>query len=176
MSPKMARFAEEYILDLNATQAAIRAGYSAKTAYSAGERLLRDVEVSAAVQKSKERRAAKLEITQDRVLLEIARIALLDPQAFYNADGSLKPVQELDKDTAATITSVEVEEDIVTIDGETKITGRTKKLKMADKVAALTLAARHLGMLTDKIDLKAAVTLNGLGARMQERARLKGKK
>lgn len=66
------RFVDEYLVDLNATQAAIRAGYSPKTAYSMGQRLLKDVEVQAAVQEARARREKRTEITQDRVVQEIA--------------------------------------------------------------------------------------------------------
>lgn len=66
------RFVDEYLVDLNATQAAIRAGYSPKTAYSMGQRLLKDVEVQAAIQEARARREKRTEITQDRVVREIA--------------------------------------------------------------------------------------------------------
>jgi len=66
------RFVDEYLVDLNATQAAIRAGYSPKTAYSMGQRLLKDVEVQAAIQEARARREKRTEITQDRVVQEIA--------------------------------------------------------------------------------------------------------
>lgn len=68
MNPKQQRFVEEYLVDLNATQAAIRAGYSAKTAYSHGQRLLKDVEIAAAVESGKQARSVRTELTQDWVL------------------------------------------------------------------------------------------------------------
>jgi phage terminase small subunit len=68
LTPKQAAFVMEYLKDLNATQAAIRAGYSKKTASSQGERLLRNAEVQAAVTKGREKLAAKVEVTTERVL------------------------------------------------------------------------------------------------------------
>lgn len=71
-------FAEEYIVDFNATQAAIRAGYSKKTAYSQGQRLLKNVEVQKRVTEAIQDRIRRTHITQDRVVLELAAIAFAD--------------------------------------------------------------------------------------------------
>ncbi len=78
MTPKQERFVEEYLIDLNATQAAIRAGYSAKTAYSIGQRLLKEVETAEAIAAGQAKRSAKTEITAERVLEELWAIATAD--------------------------------------------------------------------------------------------------
>ena len=74
LTAKQARFVQEYLIDLNATQAAIRAGYSKRTAYSQGQRLLKKVEIQKVIQDAKDRRADRTEITQDKVLKNIVRI------------------------------------------------------------------------------------------------------
>ena len=74
LTAKQQRFVEEYLIDLNATQAAIRAGYSEKTAYSIGEENLRKPEISFEIQKAMDRRSKRTEITADRVLQEYAKI------------------------------------------------------------------------------------------------------
>ena len=74
LSPKRARFVEEYLVDLNATQAAIRAGYSEKTAYSQAERLLRNVEVKAAIEKASEERSKKVGLSQEYVVKNLLEI------------------------------------------------------------------------------------------------------
>ncbi|KRA62172.1 hypothetical protein ASD89_24120 [Caulobacter sp. Root656] len=79
LTPKQARFVEEYLIDLNATQAAIRAGYSAKTAEDQGRQLLRKTPVSAAISARQAERSERTEITQDRVLEELWAIATADP-------------------------------------------------------------------------------------------------
>lgn len=79
VNDRQLRFVEEYLVDLNATQAAIRAGYSEKTAYSIGQRLLKDVEVAAAIAKAQAARSEKTEITAERVLQELWDIATADP-------------------------------------------------------------------------------------------------
>ncbi len=73
---RQARFVDEYLIDLNATQAAIRAGYSRKTAQEQGSRLLSNVMVAAAIEKAMAERSQRTEITQDQVLKDLARIAL----------------------------------------------------------------------------------------------------
>ena len=80
LSPRREAFAAEYLKDLNATRAAIRAGYSAKTASSIGARLLADAGVARAVEAGMAARARRTEIDADRVVLELARIAFADPR------------------------------------------------------------------------------------------------
>jgi len=118
LTPKQARFVAEYLIDLNATQAAIRAGYSARTAASQGARLLKHGGVARAVQAAQQARALRTEITQDRVLQELARIAFFDIRRLYRADGSMKDPCELDADTAAALASIEVKEELERGGGE----------------------------------------------------------
>ena len=68
LTDKQKRFVEEYLVDLNATQAAIRAGYSEQTAYSIGQRLLKKVEVQEAIQQAQNKRSERTQITQDEVI------------------------------------------------------------------------------------------------------------
>jgi phage terminase small subunit len=158
MTPKQERFVQEYLIDLNATQAAIRAGYSIKTAEEQGYQLLRKTSVAEAIAAAQQKRAVRTEITQDRVLQELARIAFFDLRSLYREDGSLKAMHELDDSAAAVLAGV----DVVEMAGGAKIGGAdggiehvpmyTKKAKIPDKVAALGLAMRHLGMLKDKLE------------------------
>ncbi|MCG5237585.1 terminase small subunit [Xanthobacter oligotrophicus] len=98
-------------------------------------------------------RAARTSVTAERVLQELARIAFLDIRKAFNADGSMKPLDQLDDDTAAAIAGLEVSKELDE-DGRQVVIGRIKKLKLSDKLGALTLLARHLGMLNDKLTLK----------------------
>lgn len=75
MTPKQQAFVREYLVDLNATQAAIRAGYSSKTAGQQGERLLKNVEIANSVQEAMDERSQRTEITADYVLAGIQEIA-----------------------------------------------------------------------------------------------------
>ena len=88
LNPKQARFVEEYLVDLNATQAAIRAGYSEKTAASQGERLLRNAEIQAAIKKAITYRSKRTEITQDKVMADIEAIKQDAMQKLPDKDGN----------------------------------------------------------------------------------------
>lgn len=152
LTPKQQRFVQEYLVDLNATQAAIRAGYSAKRADAIGYDLLRNTEVAKAVQAAMKVREDRTHITQDRVLQELARIAFFDIRKLYREDGTLKKPTELDDDAAAVLAGI----DVIEMGGEEGAAPMaTKKAKVFDKGTALQLAMRHLGMLNDKLGLSA---------------------
>lgn len=136
-------FIEAYLTNGgNATQAAITAGFTVRSAAARGSELVKDREVSQEISKRAEAVAAKCELTTERTLLEIARLAYSDPRRFYNPDGSLKAIHDLDDDTAATIASVEVDE--IGVDGV--VVGHTKKVKQWDKNAALEKAMKFHGL------------------------------
>lgn len=146
-------FVDQYLVDLNATQAAIRAGYSVKTAASQGQRLLKHPDVAEAVQVRRSQLQSVTQITQERWLREWARIGFSDLRAIFDADGRLKPLADLDDDVAAAIASVEVTEKLVP-GGEGEIE-RLRKVKVWDKPSALTQIGRHFGWFTDKLELGA---------------------
>ncbi|MDR1351528.1 MAG: terminase small subunit [Zoogloeaceae bacterium] len=159
MTPKQQRFSEEYLIDLNATQAAIRAGYSAKTAQEQGARLLLNVIVQRAIAESIKARSERTQVDQDRVLKELARVAFFDPRKLFSEDGNLKALRELDDDTAAAIMGV----DTIAIGNDKVGVGELKKIKLADKVQALGMCMRHLGMFTDKLSVNIT---DGLAERL----------
>ena len=167
LTEKQQRFVDEYLVDLNATQAAIRAGYSAKTALQQGPRLLGNVGVQSAVQEAMAKRQARTNITQDRVLQELARLAFFDPRKMFHGDGSPKAIHELDDDTAAAVSGL----DVVNIGNSEVGIGQVLKYKVADKGAALANAMRHLGMFNDKLDVNVTNTLAERLARARSRDR-----
>lgn len=143
-------FVDNYLIDLNATQAAVRAGYSKKTARTIASKLLTNVDIMVAISAAQADRADRTKITQDRVLTEIGRIGLVDPRKAFDANNALLPVKEWPDEISAAISSIKILE---VRDAEGNVTGETKEIKFWDKTAALTLAARHLGMLNDKVTL-----------------------
>jgi phage terminase small subunit len=147
LSPKQRRFCEEYLVDLNATQAAIRAGYSEKTANEQGARLLAKVMVSTAITKGRQKLSTRLEITQERVLREYARLAFLDIRKAFDKDGNFLPIHQLDDDTAAAIAGLEVESLYAGRGADRECVGRLHKIKLSDKKGALDSVAKHLGLL-----------------------------
>jgi phage terminase small subunit len=151
LTKKQAVFVEEYLVDLNATQAAIRAGYSPTTAHKTGSQLLGKSVVSQAVNARIKDREARTQITQDKVLREIARIALADPRKVmtWGPGGIvLADSQALSEDDAAVVG--EVSESFTE-------NGRTLRVKMNDKLRALEMLGRHLGLFKEKIELSGLV-------------------
>ena len=154
LTRKQTRFVEEYLVDLNATQASIRSGYSAKNADKIGPELLGKTRVAQAVAKAMQTRSERTKITTDRVLQEFSRIGLSDMRDFlsWGPDGvKVKDSGELTEDQARAVAEV----------SETRgDKGGAIKLKLHDKQAALVNCARHLGMFVDRVDLSANVTFN----------------
>jgi len=146
LTDKQKLFCEEYLVDLNATQAARRAGYSEKTAYSQGQRLLKNVEAQKLVQSKMGDRSDRTQITQDRVLDEIAAIAFGDIRKLFNEDGTLKPITDLDDDAAKIIAGF----DINTVIGDEFGGIKTTKVKTNDKLRSLEMLGKHLVLFTDK--------------------------
>lgn len=147
LTPKQQRFVEEYLVDLNATQAAIRAGYSPKTANEQGARLLVNVSVQAAIQEAMKSREQRTEVTQDRVVKELSKIAFGDPRNVMTWGPSgvkLKASTELTDDEAAFVSEVSE---------TTTEHGGSLKLKTNDKLKALELLGRHLGMFKEKVEV-----------------------
>ena len=148
LTPKQAAFIDEFACDMNATQAAIRAGYSAKTAKEQATRLLSNVHVAAAIKANRAARSIRTEITADRVLQGLAAIAFADPRKLFDANGALKPLDQIDDETRAALV-IEVTQG-TDADGNPTF---TRKAKFADKLFALDRLARHLGLLVDKLKL-----------------------
>lgn len=150
LTPKQARFVREYLIDLNGTQAAIRAGYSAKTSRQIADENLSKPYIAAELQTAMAERAKRTEVTADRVLAEFARLGFSDVRRIFTSTGGLQLPTEMDDETAAAVQSVEVVTRRVPGDGEQ--VEHIHKIKLADKIGALTQIGRHLGMFIDKTE------------------------
>lgn len=148
LNAKQTKFVNEYLRDLNASQAAIRAGYSKNTSRSIANKLMTNADIQAEISRKIDKRAARTEITADRVLLELSRLAFLDVRKAFNKDGSLKAIHELDDDTAAAVAGM----DITEFGSGDEQSGVVKKIKLSDKKGALELVMRHLGMNTTPVN------------------------
>ena len=137
LNDRQERFVDEYLVDLNATAAAKRAGYSEKTARSQGQRLLTNVDIQSAIQKRQARLRGKLEITQERVLEELAAIAFANGTDFatINRNGLVRlvPTDDLPEDKKKAVASIK--------EGQ-----YGTEVKLHDKVKALELLGKHLGV------------------------------
>lgn len=156
LTPLESRFVDEYLVDLNAFQAALRAGYKhTSKSRATGINVLKRPRVRAAVDAAMAARSERTKITADRVLQELERVATADIRKCMKWSGEhaeFIPSDELSDDSAAAIAGVEAETKYVTDkDGNSE---KTVKLKMRfwDKPAALTQAGRHLGMFIDKTE------------------------
>jgi len=143
LTPKQATFAEEYLVDMNATAAAKRAGYSARTAEWQGPQLLGKPHVQERIQSAMRERSARTGITQDRVLQEIARVAFADPRSVmsWGPDGVVLCRSETLTDDQAAIVS-EVSQTV-------NESGGSIRLKLNDKLDALEKLAKHVGLYTN---------------------------
>lgn len=159
LTEKQKRFVEEYLVDLNATQAAIRAGYSEKTAQEQSSRLLSNVMVQEAVQKAVADRSARTEITQDAVLRELAAIGFSRATDFakITANGCVKltPTVLLSDEQQRAVASIKK--------GKYGV-----ELRLHDKLGALQLIGRHIGMFTGKEEQKDEVEDDGLMAALEK--------
>ena len=151
LTPKQQRFVDEYLVDLNATDAARRAGYSENTARQTGAENLSKPDIARAIQVAQAERSKSTGLTAERVVQELGRLALADVRKLFNDEGELRPLNELDDDMAAAIAAV----DIVTMgQGQNEAPLYVRKVKLWDKGAALDKLMKHLGAYApDKVDV-----------------------
>lgn len=147
LTEKQQKFVDEYLIDLNATQAAIRAGYSVKTADVQGPRLLGNVRVQQAIALAMAERSKRTGINQDRIVLELAKIAFVKITDVVNSDCEI--LTDADEADLAAIESVKVKT-IPTKSGEA---GIEREVKLASKLKAIELLGKHLGMWKDKVEV-----------------------
>lgn len=140
LSDRQRKFVGEYLIHLNATKAAVRAGYSPRSAADIGHALRRHPTVMSAIADAMAERERRTQVTADRIVTELARIAFADIRSFatWGDNGTeLRPLAEISPDDAAAIAEIY---------GPGKAGGRPK-LKLHDKRAALELLARHMGLV-----------------------------
>jgi len=158
-------FVAEYLKNgMNATSAALSAGYSKRTARVQGSRLLTDVDIKEQIEQKAEAVITKLDISVERTLNEIGRLAFYDPAKFFESDGSVKRIQDMDEDSRAAIAGMEVTElfdgkEQQEKDGEKQphVYGLLKKIKLTDKGSALDKLMRYHALYRDKLDLGGTV-------------------
>ena len=175
LNAKRQQFVDEYLVDLNATQAAIRAGYSEKTAMEQGYQLLQKTSVKEYISARTADRIERTEITQDMVLKELAIIAfsnaadyasVIEKDAMVEVNGVTVPLEDADGNPIKyrTVEPVLTEE---LTDEQKRALSVIKKgrdgfeVKPYDKVRALELLGKHLGMWTEKVEVEAIVPVFG---------------
>lgn len=154
LTPKQERFVQEYLIDLNATQAAIRAGYSADTAKQQGSRLLTNVDVASAIASKQGKLADKYEVTAERVVRELALIGFANMLDYVTIgqDGLARvDLSAVNRDQAAAIHEIRV--DSVIGNGEDAKVTEKVTFKLADKRAALVDLGKHLNLFREQVDI-----------------------
>jgi len=164
LEPQQERFCHEYIIDLNATQAAIRASYSEHTARQQGSKLLSKVNVQELVYKLNQERLKATKIDSNFVLEELHKIANTDVSDMFDEEGVLLPIKQMPKAITKTIQSFEVEESHESDPdtGETIATSKTIKVKLWSKDKSLENLGKHLKLFTDKMEVQASMTLESI--------------
>lgn len=152
LTDKQQRFVDEYLIDLNATQAAIRAGYSVKTANEQGSQNLAKLSIQQAIAERMAERSRRTGVNQDRVVLELAKIAFVKMTDIVDSEGNIK--ENAAEDDLACIESVKYKHS----DTDTGYS-EEREVKIASKLKALELLGKHLGMWNDKVDLNVALPI-----------------
>jgi phage terminase small subunit len=153
LTARQARFVAEYCVSLNATSAAIKAGYSEKSAMAQGSQQLMKPKVREEICKKTGKVFTKLEISAERVLEEIAKLAFFDPRKLFESDGSPKQLHELDDETAMAVAGFEFVELFEGTGDQKHAYGLLKKYKLTDKRASLELLGKYLKLFTDRTEI-----------------------
>ena len=167
LTPKQDRFCREYMIDLNATQAAIRSGYSKKTAKEQAYGLLTKLHIQQRVTELNRKRQEATGITAEKVLREAARIAFADVGEAFNDDGSLKLIHEIPKDIRRAMSSLEVVENWeYNEEGEKEISGELKKVKFWSKDKQIENLFKHCGLFEKDNEQSRDLTVAEIAALM----------
>ena len=165
LTPKQKIFADEYLIDLNATRA-YKMAYpnvtKEETAAAAGARLLRNVKVEEYIQERMKDREKRTEITQDMVLKELAKVGFFDIRRLFDDSGKPLDITGLDNETAACIVGLEVMDIYEGTGDDKEFVGYIKKYKLSNKLKALEMIGRHLGMFKDKMDIQHSGQIGGV--------------
>lgn len=161
LTGKQRRFVAEYGVDLNATRAAIRAGYSEKTAYSIGQENLKKPEIAKAIENAERERLQRIGVRAEKVLEELARLGFSNMLDYLNISRDGDPyvdLSEMTREQAAALSEVTVE-DFMDGRGEDAREVRRVKFKLADKKSALELLGKHLKLFAEKLEVGGEVTV-----------------
>lgn len=150
LTAKQRRFCEEYLIDLNATQAAIRAGYSAQTANRIASENLSKPDIQSRIEKLMVERSQRTAINQDKVIQELSKIAFSNISDYLKVEDNRVEVFDTDK----------IKQEMLAVIAEIKQTDSKLSIKLHDKLKALELLGRHLGMFKDKLEISGELHNN----------------
>jgi phage terminase small subunit len=155
LTNRQARFVAEYLVDLNATQAAVRAGYSPRGGDVQGVRLLGNVRVAAAIAAAQAARSVRTEVTQDRVLLELARLGFSDISHYEVDDaGNVTLAEGADPQAMRAVSTLKRKTRIIPQKNGGDIIEHDVEIKLWDKNTALANIGKHLGMFAENLNIR----------------------
>nr|ACD38804.1 phage terminase small subunit [Pseudomonas aeruginosa] len=154
MTKKQRLFVDEYLLDLNATQAAIRAGYSTRRAAEIGYQLLQRPEVAQAIQAAMAERSKRTEVEADYVIRRLREIDEMDVLDILEDDGSFRSIRDWPKAWRQFLSGIEIAELFEGRGDDRRIAGVLRKVKWPDKLRNLELLSRHVGTESAALDLE----------------------
>lgn len=173
MTDRQRAFVAHYLATLNAAKAARHAGYSARVADREGYRLLRNAEIQAAVQAGKARQLAAADLSAQRVLEELRRLAFSNIAYCFDPAGNLLPIQALPAEVRSAVASVKViTRNLTTGDG---VVDTIHELKFWDKPRNLEMLARHFGLIKERVEHRGSVEVVDILKGRVARAKTRGK-
>lgn len=155
LTDKQRVFCEEYIIDFNGTKSAIRAGYEKGSAHSTASEILSYPKVQEYLAELIKARSERTEVTQDRVLVEIARLAFSDIRKAFDDNNNLLSPKDWPDEFAACVSSIKVTEEKKDRNDDSNTVTLVKEVKLWDKGKQIELAGRHLGMFEKDNNQKA---------------------
>lgn len=159
LNAKQIRFCEEYLIDLNGSAAAIRAGYSKKSSRVIASELLDNPEVQTKIKELMDSRSEKTEIKAGEVLKEIHHSAMVDVTDAFDIKGKVKPFSQMNPELRKSIASVKMND-----------YGEITEIKFNPKMKALELLGKHLGLFNEKLEIKADESLESLLAEIGKKS------
>ncbi|EPO7856379.1 TPA: terminase small subunit [Pseudomonas aeruginosa] len=154
LTKKQRLFVDEYLLDLNATQAAIRAGYSTRRATEIGYQLLQRPEVAQAIQAAMAERSKRTEVEADYVIRRLREIDEMDVLDILEDDGSFRSIRDWPRAWRQFLSGIEIAELFEGRGDDRRIAGVLRKVKWPDKLRNLELLSRHVGTESAALDLE----------------------
>ncbi|ETD45777.1 TPA: terminase small subunit [Pseudomonas aeruginosa] len=154
LTKKQRLFVDEYLLDLNATQAAIRAGYSTRRATEIGYQLLQRPEVAQAIQAAMAERSQRTQVEADYVIRRLREIDEMDVLDILEDDGSFRSIRDWPRAWRQFLSGIEIAELFEGRGDDRRIAGVLRKVKWPDKLRNLELLSRHVGTESAALDLE----------------------
>lgn len=157
LTPRQQRFIQEFMVDLCAGKAVVRAGYSPRGAYVHGCRLLRNPKIRQAIDQAIEQQSERTGIKSDAVLRHLMEIASVDIAEIFDEAGELLPLRKIPPHVRRAIAGIDTEDLFEGRGKDRRKVGRVRKVRLWDKVKALESLGKHLKLFAERIELSTSL-------------------